>query len=169
MKSISKRLLTPLPLKLLINMENFPKEISKFIKEHHVMTLATTSGEGLVACCNLFFAFEGAEKWLIFTSSSTTEHGANMAANSQVAASIVLETKVVGKIRGLQIKGGAVQVSTLGQTLSKKAKESYLKKFPFAVFAELELWALKIEECKLTDNRLGFGKKIVWSSDEQAK
>jgi uncharacterized protein YhbP (UPF0306 family) len=89
-----------------------------------------------------------------------------MLQNPQVAASIVLETKTVGKIQGLQLCGTATiaQESVFG-----KAHRAYLKAFPFAVVKQAELWLLKIEYCKLTDNRLGFGKKIIWGELPQTK
>lgn len=144
-------------------MENLPKEIKTFIKEHHVMTLATIS-EGLPYCSNLFYAFIPERHTFVFTSSLTTEHGKNMLQNSSVAASVVVETKVIGKVRGVQLRGIACR--SAGNTL-REAKMAYLKKFPYAVFADLELWELKVTFAKLTDNRLGFGKKIMWSSDEK--
>ena len=37
-----------------------------------------------------------------------------------------------------------------------------LKKFPYAVLMKTTLWILEIEYIKMTDNRLGFGKKLIW-------
>lgn len=89
-----------------------------------------------------------------------------MASNPKVAASIVLETNVVGKIRGLQIKGSVKQLKGKEESV---AKATYLKKYPFAVLAPLELWELKIEWAKQTDNRLGFGNKLIWSIEDEEK
>lgn len=125
------------------------------------MTLSTLS-DGLPYCSNLFYAVLLGDGELVFTSSLSTEHGKNMVVESRVAGSIVLETKVVGKIRGLQLSAEVSQPT--GEKLAQ-ARSAYLKRFPYAVFADLELWCFKITKAKLTDNRLGFGKKDIWSRD----
>lgn len=144
-------------------MDSLPKEIKTFIKEHHVMTLATLSS-GIPYCSNLFYAFISEKQTLVFTSALTTEHAKNMLQNSSVAASVVVETKVVGKVRGVQLQGIAERVT---ENSMREVKMAYLKRFPYAVFADLELWQFKVTFAKLTDNRLGFGKKITWNSDEK--
>ncbi|MEG1648940.1 MAG: pyridoxamine 5'-phosphate oxidase family protein [Rikenellaceae bacterium] len=143
--------------------KSLPKEIKTFIKEHHVMTLATISN-GMPYCSNLFYAFIPEKQFFVFTSSLATEHAQNIIQNSNVAASIVVETKIVGKVRGVQLCGNASRAE--GSVLHE-AKMAYLKRFPYAIFADLELWQLKVTFAKLTDNRLGFGKKIIWNSDEK--
>ncbi len=46
-----------------------------------------------------------------------------------------------------------------------KARWAYLKRFPLAVLMDTHLWVVKLTFIKMTDNRLGFGKKIVWTHD----
>ena len=41
-------------------------------------------------------------------------------------------------------------------------RKVYLGQFPYAAAVKLELWTIRPDFMKLTDNRLGFGKKIVW-------
>ena len=40
-------------------------------------------------------------------------------------------------------------------------KKKYLKRFPYARLMETTLWTLKLSFVKYTDNRLGFGKKLI--------
>ena len=42
------------------------------------------------------------------------------------------------------------------------AKNIYLKAFPYALLHLETLWIIEPDFYKLTDNRLGFGKKIIW-------
>jgi uncharacterized protein YhbP (UPF0306 family) len=42
----------------------------------------------------------------------------------------------------------------------------YIKEFPYAAVADLELWRLEADFMKLTDNTLGFGKKLIWQRSE---
>ena len=131
----------------------------KFIKKHHVLTLATVNGEGMPYVANCFYAFDTKRNLFVFTSDLATRHGAEMAANSSVALSIVLETRIVGRVQGLQVTGRALRGDD-------EARKCYIKRFPYAAAADLEIWMVAPTMMKLTDNTLGFGKKLVWQSEE---
>lgn len=133
--------------------------ITEFILEHHVLTLATGSGEGVPWCASCFYAYHKDLNWFVFTSDETTRHGAEMLGNPMVAASIALETKITGRIRGLQITGIARRVADPEDAI---ASSLYLKRFPIALLKKTTLWILEPQYIKMTDNRLGFGKKLVW-------
>ena len=81
------------------------KKIERFIAKHHVLTLATATPDGEPYCCNCFFACDKASAAFIFTSDASTHHAEMMQTNPRVAASVVLETRTVGKVQGLQITG----------------------------------------------------------------
>ena len=135
------------------------KKIEDFIKKHHVLTLATATEQGEPYCCNCFYAYDASSAAFIFTTDSTTHHGQMMLKNSHVAASIVLETRTVGKVQGLQICG----------TVRRGEEEDrmvYIKRFPYAAVAPLNIWVIEPDFMKLTDNTLGFGKKLIWQSEE---
>lgn len=131
-----------------------PESIVGFVRKHHVLTLATQSPEG-IWCANCFYAFDSERGQWLFTSAPETRHGAEMSRNPRVAASIVLETRIVGRVQGLQISGRVHMADNEGRRI-------YLKRFPYAAVTDLHLWALEPDELKLTDNTLGFGKKLVW-------
>lgn len=133
----------------------FDKKIEKFIGSHHVLTLATSTKDGHPYCCNIFYAYDKANQAFIFTSDDHTHHTQMMIENSKVAASIVLETRIVGKVQGLQITGQVKKAVDGDKTL-------YIKRFPYAAAADLQLWRLEADFMKLTDNTLGFGKKLIW-------
>lgn len=133
--------------------------IEKFIRRHHVLTLATATNDGAPYCCNAFYAYDG-NGGFIFTSGAETHHAAMMSDNSRVAASVVLETRIVGKVQGLQITGRALR------TDDDTAKRIYIKRFPYAALADLTLWRLEADMLKYTDNTLGFGKKLIWQREE---
>lgn len=135
------------------------EQFIKFIKKHHVLTLATVNGEGMPYVANCFYAFDTKRNLFVFTSDLATRHGAEMAANSSVALSIVLETRIVGRVQGLQVTGRA-------ERGDDEARKCYIKRFPYAAAADLELWMVEPTMMKLTDNTLGFGKKLVWQSEE---
>ena len=130
--------------------------IVRFLKKHHVLTLATSS-EGAPYCCNAFYCYDAERNLLIFTSDMATRHAQQMARNPCVAASVVLETKVVGRVEGLQLCGKAARAD-------EAARRAYLRRFPYAALAELTLWAIAPDFMKFTDNTLGFGKKLIWNN-----
>jgi len=85
------------------------KRIVDFIKRHHVLTLATVSNEGEPYCAACFYAYDKEHNRFIFTSDNTTRHAQEMLQNAKVACGITLETRVVGKIQGVQICGIATK------------------------------------------------------------
>ncbi|MCD6366521.1 MAG: pyridoxamine 5'-phosphate oxidase family protein [Bacteroidales bacterium] len=134
------------------------ERIYKFIKKHHVLTLATVqANEPYPAHC--FYAFDAENKRVICSSDFDTRHAKEAIENNLVAGGIVLETKTVGKIQGLQFQG--IMTPLTGEDL-KIGKKIYLKKFPYALLMETTLWEIKFTFLKLTDNNLGFGKKLIW-------
>ncbi len=131
-----------------------PEAMIRFLKRHHVLTLATSDDKGLW-CANCFYACNPESGALIFTSGPETRHAQAMAERREVAASVVLETRIVGRVQGIQLAGRAVEASEENRRL-------YLKRFPYAALADLHLWQLEPDEMKLTDNTLGFGEKLRW-------
>jgi len=141
-------------------MEKVDQKIIKFIKKHHVLTLATAI-DGNPYCANCFYSYLEDENMLVFTSDLKTKHIQDVLENNFVAGSIVLETRIIGKIQGLQFNGFMVDVD---EKLAEKVRKSYIKKFPFAMLMETQLWALELTFLKFTDNTLGFGKKLIWEN-----
>ena len=132
------------------------KKITDFIARHHVLALATATTDGAPYCAACFYAYDKERNLFIFTSDDTTTHAQQMAANSTVACAITLETKVVGKVQGLQICGEARR----GEA---EDREVYVKRFPYTALAPLNIWVVEPTFMKLTDNTLGFGKKLIWN------
>ncbi|MCU0362477.1 MAG: pyridoxamine 5'-phosphate oxidase family protein [Bacteroidales bacterium] len=135
------------------------KRITRFFRKHHVLTIATCSGHE-PWCANCFYVYLEEENILVFTTDPSTRHGKEFLENNLVAGSVVLETFIVGRIRGIQFRG---IVSEPEGDLLDRAKRAYLLRFPVAALMDTHLWIVKLTYIKMTDNRLGFGKKLVWS------
>lgn len=133
--------------------------IVRFFRKHHVLTIAT-SVKNVPWCANCFYVYLEEENSLVFTTGGDTRHGKEFVENPGVAGSVVLETMLIGKIRGIQFQG---IVSEPEGDLLARAKRGYLKRFPVAALMDTRLWILKLTHIKMTDNRLGFGKKLIWS------
>ena len=93
-----------------------------------------------------------------------TKHVDDLQKQKMVAGAIVLETKIIGRIRGIQFTG---QMEELKGDELKMSQRAYLRAFPYAIFKKTVVWGLKIDYLKMTDNRLGFGKKIIWESENE--
>jgi uncharacterized protein len=138
------------------------KRIVDLIKKHHVLTLATSS-DNIPWCAHCFYTYVEEKNWFVFTSENTTKHIRDALTQGEVAGGIVLETMIVGKIRGIQLRGIMRQPS---EKEGVKVKTAYLKRFPFAGLMNISsLWILEINYIKMTDNRLGFGTKAIWERE----
>ena len=144
-------------------MEKPDKKIIAFIKKHHVLTLATCL-DRQPWCANCFYAFLEEEAALVFTSDYETRHIQEALKNSLVAGSVVLETSIVNKIQGIQFTG---RLELPEKEMIDKSKYAYLKRFPFAALMDTTLWVLYLDHIKMTDNRLGFGKKLIWERSKE--
>jgi len=132
------------------------EKIDSFLAKHHVLSLATSSG-GELSACNLFYAFDVEKLSFVVASSDDTTHIQNIFKNPSIAGTVVLETKIVGKIQGVQFRG---EFSLLED---KDLEKLYFSSFPYALVIKPKLWKIKINYFKMTDNTLGFGKKIIWT------
>jgi uncharacterized protein YhbP (UPF0306 family) len=135
------------------------ERIVRFLKKHHVLTLATTV-DNEAWCANLFYAWLEEEQAFVFTSAPDTRHAREALIHPEVAGSVVLETRIVGNIQGVQFQGEMTRPE--GEE-EQKAKKRYLRRFPYASVMDLDLWLLHVTHLKFSDNTLGFGKKLVWN------
>ena len=148
---------------------NYPElRIIDFIGEHHILTLAVAR-DNIPYCATCYYAYMKEQNTFIVTSDHETRHIHDIVEgnNFRVAGTIALETRIVGKIRGIQFTGVMSALEGIDLTM---AKARYLKRFPIArLMPELHLWSLTPDFIKMTDNRLGFGKKLIWMTNESPK
>lgn len=134
--------------------------IVRFIRRHHVLVLATAA-QGVPYCADLFYTYDEERNELVFTSDDTTRHAREMLLEPVVAGSVVVETRVVGRVQGLQLCGRVERADNRARTL-------YLRRFPYAALTTLTLWRLRPTFLKYTDNTLGFGTKLIWNQESEA-
>ena len=137
------------------------KRIKTLLRRHHLLSIATVSERG-PWCASCFYAWDEENNILVITTDPATRHGSEFLASPAVAGTIALETWRVGRIRGIQFTG--VVKEPQGEELTH-ARKIYLRRFPYAALTDLHLWVIVPDHIKLTDNRLGFGKKETWRSD----
>lgn len=137
------------------------ERIDRFIEEHHVMSLATTDTQSL-SVCSLFYLYESESRTFVVASSEDTKHISHAKSNPEVAGNILLETKNITKIQGVQFWG------SFDLLHEKRLQKLYYKKFPYSLAFNPTLWSIKVSRFKMTDNSLGFGKKIIWDEKRDA-
>ena len=131
------------------------EKVALFLAEHHLLSLATSS-EGKPHSASLFYAYAPEQVSFIVASEMKTEHIQNALSNPNVSGTVALETDEVGKIQGIQFQA-TMQVAT------KEEGILYFKAFPYAKVMRPTLWTITMDTIKMTDNRLGFGKKLYWN------
>ena len=131
-------------------------KITAYIAKHHLLSLST-SGERLW-CCSMFYTYDPESVSFIVASDEATEHMGNVMLNPLVAGTVALETKTVGKIQGIQFAG-------VMERCPEPLQKLYFDAFPYARVMNPTLWRIRIDEVKMTDNTLGFGKKITWKRE----
>jgi len=137
-----------------------PKTLEKielFLSKHHLLSLATLA-DNVPQSASLFYAYDAQNMAFIVASDTKTEHIQNVLRNETVSGTAALETDEVGKIEGIQFKAKM-------RMITHKEGGLYFKAFPFAKVMNPQLWSIELEAIKLTDNRLGFGKKLYWQRE----
>ena len=130
--------------------------IETFLKKHHLLSLATTQNDEPY-CASCFYAFVPQTVWFVIaTDTLKTRHGQEALKNANVAGTVALETKIVGKIQGVQFSGQFHEAN-------EEEKKAYFKRFPYALAMLPNLWSIQIRYLKFTDNTLGFGKKLEFN------
>ena len=135
------------------------EKIISFLKQCSALTIAT-SVNNIPYCSNCFFAYEEKGNFLVFKSKITTAHIQNALKNKNVSGSILPDKLDPTKIQGIQFSGEFLEPKN---ELLDSVKKTYYKKYPFALAFTGEMWAVELTSIKMTDNTLGFGKKIEWN------
>jgi len=135
--------------------------IINFLKEQQVLTLATSENNE-PHCCNCFYVFLEDYNLLVFKSEEKTIHTQQAITNKKVAGTIHLSGDGISKVKGVQFTG---TFSSLNDKILAEAKKTFYKRFPFGGIKTSPFWGIKIHYVKMTDNTLGFGKKLEWQID----
>lgn len=135
------------------------KKILNYIKKNKVLTMATSVNHQPY-CAICFYVFDEQNNSLVFLSDATTKHITDAITNKKVAGTITTEVVTVAKIQGIQFTGEFVNPTKEQET---HFYEKYYSKFPFAKAKPSPIWGIQLSAIKMTDNTLGFGKKLLWN------
>lgn len=141
-------------------MKNTKEHIDSFIKKQTVASVSCIDASGLPYCFSCFYAYDAENTFLYFKTSIDTTHTPLMMANANIAGTILPDKLVKLAVQGIQFEGTVLKP---GSEEAPHAATMYHHKYPFALPMPGDVWAIKIRHCKMTDNTLGFGKKLEWA------
>lgn len=141
-----------------------PAPVATYLRQHHVMTLATQGVDGPWAAA-VFYAEDGDD--LVFVSSPNSRHCRDLAQEPRCAAEIHADAADWRSIQGIQLEGA---VSALEGADLRRAQQLYGERFPFVrpggapaailqALARVRWYRLRIARLYFIDNRLGFGQR----------
>lgn len=139
------------------------EKITRFIKKQTCASICCVDETGKPYCFSCFYAFNSAAGLLYFKSSASSHHAELMNKNPFVAGTILPDKLNKILIKGIQFEAIVLDMQ---QPFVKRTLGIYLTKYPLALAIPGDMWALQINQIKMTDNTLGFGKKIIWERSE---
>lgn len=137
------------------------KRISGFITSQKLFTIAAINGNE-PHCAICMYAYFPDEQMLVFSSKRSTRHVALALQNPEVAGTILPDKIETTALKGAQFTGTFLSPP---EALADKIRRCYYLKYPFALAISGEVWVIKLHSVKMTDNSLGFGKKLIWNEN----
>lgn len=142
----------------------FTPTIDGFLARHNVMSLAV-AGEGTLWAACVFYAFDRAQRRLLYVTSLDTTHGRLALSNPSVVATVAPQGRDIAGVQGVQIRGLSTMLQ--GQEAAD-AKALFLAYFPEVGAVPAPIWALVPDYVKMVDNTVGFGHKEEWPRSARA-
>ncbi|MBN8687014.1 MAG: pyridoxamine 5'-phosphate oxidase family protein [Chitinophagales bacterium] len=138
------------------------EKIAAFIDKQTSGSLACVDETGQPWCFSFFYSWDAAKGLLHYKSSGDTRHSIILRGSQKIAGTILPD-----KLNLLQIKGIQFEGVLLAETdpLAIGASTHYHKKHPMALAMPGEIWTLRLDHIKFTDNSLGIGKKLNWNRE----
>lgn len=140
------------------------EKIIQFVSRQKVASICCVDEACNPYSFSSFFAFNEKEFLLYFKSSAETKHAKLLLKKPQVSGTILPDKLNPLLIKGIQFTG---QVLNEVDPLCYDAAALYYLKFPFAMAIPGEVWTIQLLNIKMTDNSLGFGKKLLWERYEK--
>jgi uncharacterized protein YhbP (UPF0306 family) len=138
--------------------------IINFIKKQTCASVCcSTKVDNHPYCFSCFYAFNSDEGLLYFKSSEEATHSKIISENQSVAGTILPDKLNAFQIKGIQFEGIILPDDDV---YARGASAQYHQLHPMALAMPGHIWTIQLTEIKLTDNTLGFGKKITWSRSE---
>ncbi len=138
------------------------ERIIEFISKQTCGTLSCVEGSGASWCFSFFYSFDEENKLLFYKSSNDTRHSIIIQTNPRVTGTILPDKLNFMAIKGIQFEGMILQAT---DPLTAQASAHYHIKHPVALAMAGEVWTIRLDYIKFTDNTLGIGRKLCWDRE----
>lgn len=135
--------------------------IGQYLQQQHVLSLCCGAGNDLW-CANSFYLYDAHQVAFWIMTESETRHGHLMQRQPQVAGTVNGQPEEVSQIQGVQYRGQSLLLENDRHT---QVRAAYCQRFPVASKWSAPLWEIRLNELKMTDNTVEFGKKILWQRE----
>jgi uncharacterized protein YhbP (UPF0306 family) len=136
-----------------------PRPIIDLLDSHHVVALAVADDVGpWVANC--FYAFDAGAMALIVLTSTRTRHGRALLASRRLAGAVAGQPEAIADIRGVQFEATAERLAG-GRRAAALCR--FARRHPQAALLPTDIWALRLDSVKYTDNCIVFARKLHWA------
>lgn len=133
--------------------------ITQFIKKQRCASICCIDENGSPYCFTCFYVLNGEKAFLYFKSSANAHHIKLLKPGSVVAGTILPDKLSLLTAKGVQFQGVIIEAQ---EGERKEASSLYHKRFPFAYAFSGDVWTIRLDFVKLTDNSKGFGNKTAW-------
>jgi uncharacterized protein YhbP (UPF0306 family) len=101
--------------------------------------------------------------FLYFKSSASSRHASYLKQNPYVSGTIQPDKLNLFVVKGIQFEGIILNAD---ENVKKMAAKEYYFQYPVALTMQGDIWIIQLENIRLTDSTIGFGKKIYWNKNE---
>jgi uncharacterized protein YhbP (UPF0306 family) len=136
--------------------------IASFLEKQSCASISCMDSAGNPYSFTCFYVFNATTGCMYFKSNAASLHSSFLEVNPRVSGTVLPDKLNKLSIIGAQLEGICLSEdhpSAMG------ASQYYHKKNPIALAMPGKVWVIQIDHIKLTDNSLGFGKKLHWSKD----
>ncbi len=133
--------------------------ITDFLSKQTCANICVNDNDGNPYCFTCYYAISVERGLLYFKTSDDSNHFQFMKRNKLVAGTILPDRSKTGEVRGVQLRG---EILELNHEYAQNASLNYHKRFPFALAMKGDVFTILLSDIKLTDSKLGFGKKVIW-------
>jgi uncharacterized protein YhbP (UPF0306 family) len=126
------------------------KKVLAFIQSQTVITLCVCDNNiPYTAMC--YYVYLPEENLIVFKSKPDTQHITFALKNPQVAASVRQDKLIKTNVLGVQLTGKLVS----DDGLQAIARRKYYMKYPFAAAISGDIWMIRPDAIKYTENKMG--------------
>ncbi len=138
-------------------------KITDFLQKQTCCTISCIDEDGNPYCFSCYFSFNPEEGTLCFKSSPESYHAILLTKYPNIAGTVLPDSLNKLNTRGLQFRGLLIDSQ---DQLAKNASSNYHFRHPLALGFKGEVYTIQLNQIKMTDSSMGFGKKINWEREK---